>query len=334
MSARAPGATSILQAVEKRGETDTRPSYFVHVVLPLLLTAGAVLVVLGALVWQIGGVPVAVSEIPDRALGVIVTAVVLAALLVLAGLVLSVRGWYLIISRRNDHLARDRVLRQGLLDYARRLAETRGDEKAGEHLETMQRLHNEALLEENERPAVVHLLLYFFTQGLWGLYVLWFLIKDVPQHARRQARFVREARSLFDAADEDPDAVPPIEPVDERSFLGAAALWIFVPIAGQLLVTWWIYQDPVEHFDRQWSHEDELVELARQEEAPEAPAPEASQGEGDAPDEEGAGPDQDEEEPEFTVWACGECETKFKVPPKRPVRVTCKSCGNKEILEE
>jgi hypothetical protein len=346
MSTRPPGVTSILQAVEKRGETDTRPSYFVHVVLPLLLVAAAILIVGGAIFYAVGTVPESVDQIPDQQFGVLVTAAILGVLAVVASAVLTFRGWYLLITRRNDHLARDRVLRQGLLDLARPYAESAGATDAGEHLETMQRLHNEALLDENERPAVVHILLYVFTQGLWGLYVLYFLVKDLPQHARRQARFVREARGVLEAAGEDPDQLPPVEPMDERSYLASLALWIFVPIAGQLVVTWWLYQDPEEHFDRQWAHEDALVDVVEEAQHPQhsaTPGPETAPGGSPEPDEgeggeaaPGEGTDEEpaEEEQEFTVWACSACETKFKVPPKRPVRVTCKSCGNKEILEE
>lgn len=343
MTVRPPGVTSILQAVEKRGETDSHPSYFVHVILPVLLVLGGILVG-AAVVIALIGVP---SE-PDDLAGISTTVLATLGLVLvaafIAAIVLTFRGWYLLIKRRNDHLARDRILRQGLLDYTRRVAETRGGEDAGEPLEEMERLHNEALLEENERPAIVHILLYVLTQGLWGLYVLYFLIKDFPRHTRRQGRFVGQARDVFERAGLDRETIPEVQPLDERSYLLSLALWIFVPVIGGFVVTWWLYQDPPEHFRRQWIHEDELVDLVRDEEqappppsgtgaAAPTPTPDGDQEpSGAQADGEAEAPDQ--EEPAFTVWSCGECGKKYKVPPKRPVRVTCKNCGNKEILEE
>lgn len=353
MSVRPPGVSSILQAVEKRGETDSQPSYFVHVILPLIITVVGILLAVAVVIWQLGSLPEGAAQIPDAQIGVIVAAVLIAVLAIIAAAVLAFRGWYLLIKRRNEHLARDRVLRQGLIDYCRRVAETEGSRDAGEHLEAMERTHNEALLSENERPAVVHILLYVLTNGLWGLYVLYFLLKDFPQHARRQSRFIHEARAIFEDAGRDAEHVPAVDPLDERSYLLSVAMWIFLPIIGGLIVTWWLYEDPVEHFARQWEHEDALVELVQDEEAaPGAPAaaagapgPSSDSEEDDAPSDAppSGGPDDEpgspaeepaEEEPEFTVWTCGECDKKYKVPPKRPVRVTCKTCGNKEILEE
>ncbi len=347
MTVRPPGATSILQAVEKRGDTDTHPSYFVHVILPFLITVGAGLIVL-AVVFSLPQDPeqIAQGSIP----GVLLGTVVVALLAVLVSIVLLFRGWYLLIKRRNQHFARDRVLRQGLLDYARRIADVGQGEKSGGHLESMQRLHNEALLEENERPAAVHILLYVLTSGLWGLYVLYFLLKDFPRHARRQARFAREARHVFEDNEVDPDHVPILEPLDERSYMLSLALWIFIPVIGPFVVTWWLYQDPIGHFDRQWEHEEALVDLVQEDEIPiERPQPpqpsdedaappdddEPEKGPRDAYDtQEGPAPEQEEDqEPEHTIWQCGQCDAKYKVPPKRPVRVTCKSCGHKEVLE-
>lgn len=338
MTVRPPGATSILQSVEKRGETDGHPSYFIHVVLPFLITLLSILIAVGVVIWQLGSIPSGTEQIPEGQLGIILGAVGLGVIGILAAAVLVFRGWYLLIKRRNKHLSRDRVLRQGILDYARRVAETEGGEEAGEHLETMQRLHNEALLEENERPAVVHILLYALTNGLWGLYVLYFLLKDVPQHARRQGRFVQGAREVFDEAGRDADQIPTIEPIQERSYLLSVAMWIFLPIVGGFIVTWWLYKDPPQHFERQWVHEDHLVELVREAEAPQppeqragAPSPGAGPSE-PSEEEEGEGAPEDEA-PEFTIWPCPECAKKYKVPPKRPVRVTCKNCGHKEILQ-
>lgn len=336
MTVRPPGATSILQAVEKRGETDTQPSYYVHVVLPFILILAAIMVTAIVATWQTWQIGLSPAEGASVGFGTIAAVLLLALLVILAAVVLMFRGWYLLIQRRNDHLARDRVLRQGLLDYARRVAETRTSETSGDHLRSMERLHNDALMEENERPAPVHLLLYVLTGGLWGFYVLYFLLKDFPHHSQRQSRFVREARGVFDVSGMDPDAVPALDPVREHSYLASLALWILVPVVGPFVVTWWLYEDPAEHFEAQRVHEDALVDIVQDAEAVEPPAPSPRQepSEEDGPDADEDAEAADEEEPEHTIWQCSDCDAKYKVPPKRPVRVTCKNCGNKEVLEE
>lgn len=349
MSVEPPGVTSILQSVEKRGETDTRPSYFVHVVLGPLLVLAALLTVVGVVylllapvVWSLDWIT---ARMTSRLLGGLVA---LIGLSVLAMLVLEYWGFYRVIRRRNRHFARDRILRQGLIDYCRRLAEQHEGDRVDDNLEAMERIHNEALMEETEQPTAIHIALQALLIPFWFLYIFYFLLKDFPEHSRRQARFVREARSLFENVGRPPEEIPPVEPIEEHSFLLALALlippWGAIGFFG---VAWWIYEDPPEHFARQFEHEDRLVEFL--EEGPEPEGGQAEEGEEPSEDDEdeggeahtegepsGGSAEEDEPapEPEFTIWECSECSKKYKVPPKRPVRVTCKNCDNKEILEE
>lgn len=311
MSAQRPGATTILQAVERRGETDTQPSYFVYAVLPFLLIIGAIVIGVAVFYVALGG------DTSDESLGpAMLAAFAAGAVGILAGIVLMVVGLYKVIKRRNEHLARDRLLRQGTLELARDVGARRGG--GDDDLEAMERIHNESQLEENERSAALHLILYFLIP-FWNYYVLYFLLKDIPRHTRRQARFTRHTRAVVGLGSHD---VPTTSPIKEHSFLLALIAMIFIPF-WFLVVLYWIYNDPIEHFQAQWAHEDALVALAQS-------APAASPG---APDEDAPGPDADDDEaPAFTVWSCPECAKKYKVPPKRPVRVTCKNCGHQEIL--
>lgn len=349
MSVEPPGVTSILQSVEKRGETDTRPSYFVHVLLgPLIVLAGLLTVVgviyalLDQVIWSADWIT---ARLTSRLLGGLV---VLVGLSVITAMVLGYWGLYRVIERRNQHFARDRLLRQGLLDYCRHLAKQHDDERVGENLEAMERIHNEALMEETEQPTAIHLALQVLVIPFWWLYIFYFLLKDFPQHSRRQARFVRETRSLFENVGRPPEEIQPVEPIEEHSFL--LALLLVIPPWGAIGffgVAWWIYEDPPEHFARQFEHEDRLIEFL--EEGParggaptgdEESPPEDDEDEGEGAHTEGepsgdaAEEDEPAPEPEFTIWECSECSKKYKVPPKRPVRVTCKNCDNKEILEE
>ncbi len=405
------GSTSILQAVEMRGETDTRPSYPLYFVLPFVLfLLGAILAV--AVVVATAGLPASDAEVvierwAEQNIGPILGGIGLLVVAALAGIVLGVIGVYKLIKRRNEHFGRDRLVRQGTIELCRQAAE--GDE-AHEHITAMERIHNEAMLEENERSAGLHILISFLTFGLWFYYVLWFLMKDLPRHTRRQARFTRHANEAMAAAglvgttvatgpakpfgqglpgDGDPDEdrpgtpadeapddeeeargeatrrprPPPVEAIPERSFAMYIGIVVLLPLVGGLIAAgigipdwtttpldiiglaatflfwYWIYTDPNEHFASQWAYEDQLIEIAQQAPEVETPGPEAEMpSPGSSPGLEGSTDTVDEEQaaaeepPAFTVWACGECGKRYKVPPKRPVRVTCKDCGNQAIL--
>lgn len=271
----------------------------------------------------------------------------------LVAAVMFVYGLARVMRRRDAHLARDHVLREGLIDYGRWLAGRHGDTRADEHVEAMTRIHDDARIDEIDRPAAVHLVLILLFP-LWYLYVLYYLTRDLPDHARRQARFLRETHNVLDEAGLDVPEVEAVPTVSERSYLLTLLLVLIVPF-GNLLVLYWLYNDAEEHFDQQWGHEDALVDVlseqgtaagslgeAAEETAPDAPdgvdpgPPQAQEGQPAEPEAElQAEEDQAPEgEPEFTVWSCPECESRYKVPPKRPVRVTCKECEHQEILEE
>ncbi len=392
----------MLQAVEMRGETDGKPSYALYIVLPFILELVAVAVMYMVLVTyapRSAGAPRATGEyvvfVLERVSQTLYASFLIAIVMALAAIVLAAVGLYKLIDRRNQHLARDHVLRQGVLDYTRTVVEQSQDPRAGRHLEKMQRIHNQALLEENQRPAGIHLLLIPLTFTIWYFYVVYFLLKDVPRHARRQARFVRETRGALEASGWDPELLPIVPPIQERSFvLSLIALGVLGNVGG-LLVHYWLFKDPPKHFEAQWAHEDALIALVDDAPAMDAPsggfpggdlpagpplgdelpgaelpgddpagtgppgeasgAQEADPPSSEAPpslgeDPDGApvesgdpgledlrdGPSVAGEPAEITyeVWACQECQTRYKVPPERPVRVTCKACGWNEILDE
>lgn len=308
------GATSIAQAVERRGEADERPSYFVYVILPFLLIIGG-LIVVAAMVFA-GALTLDEASFAGAAAAALVVFLVA----VVAAIVLTVMGIYKLIKRRNEHIGRDRLLRQGTLELCREAARGASDEETENDLEALERIHNEAELEESERSPALHLILFFLVP-FWSFYVIYFLLKDMPRHTRRQARFTAHTSSVLSRHEgREVAAVPAIK---EHSFGLAVLGMMFIPF-WNLLVYWWLFKDPVEHFDAQWRHEDALLQVAQEE--PREPTG----------DEGGSQPRAEDETapaaPAFTVWTCGECAKKYKVPPKRPVKVTCKACGNQEIL--
>jgi hypothetical protein len=351
MSSKPPGVGAVLQAVDRRGDTDERPSFFTHVVLPILLVLAGVLAGAGLVIATAGYRGSLDATLTSASATVVGAAVLMAAIAILAAAVLFVVGFYRVMRRRDRHVARDHVLREGLLDYAGWLGRANPDSRAGEHVEEMRRIHNDARIDEHDRPAPIHLVLVAVFP-LWYLYILYYLTKDLPGHARRQARFVRETHNVIDEAGLEVPEVEAAVTVNERSYLLTLFLAAIVPF-GNLLVLYWLYNDAEEHFDRQWRHEDALVDLVSEQEAPEgaigseeteapeapddvAPKPPAGE-EGSSEPSNGLDAEEDdapEGKPDFTVWSCPECGTRYKVPPKRPVRVTCKECEHQEVLEE
>lgn len=348
MPSKPPGVNAILQAVERRGETDERPSYFVHVILPILLALIGILGAAGIIIATVGYGAGLGSAFMAASPAIVGAAILLAIAGVLAAVILTVIGIYKVMRRRERHFRRDRLLREGMLDHARALA-SRGGERADEHVETMETIHNDTIVDEVAKPPGLHLVLsYLFP--LWFLHVIYYLTKDFARHAHRQARFFQEFAALADELGLDMAGIEAVPTVDDRSFLLSFVL--LIPpwgLVGGFVVLYWLYDDPETHFDQQWGHEDAVVELVSSE-TEELKAPQQPSEETEAPEEPGPGPqaeeteapgstaEEDEPAPEpeeeYTVWECGECGKKYKVPPKRPVRVTCKNCDNEEILQE
>jgi DNA-directed RNA polymerase subunit RPC12/RpoP/uncharacterized membrane protein len=382
MARKPPGATAIRHAIEQRDATDRTPSYFTFVVLPVLLVLVGLLAAVGLIVGIAGGLapnPVnTINRVTDTVAG---GAVAIVAIAVITAIVLTLIGLYRIVQRREDHLARDALLREGLLDFTEWLADTHDADSEREHLDEMRRLHRQARLEERERNGVLHLLVSLFLFPLWYLYVVYYLQRDFASHARRQARFVREAREVFTDAGYEEGSLPNVPPIQDRSVAVSWILLVLLGPIGALIVHYWLFSDPADHFQRQWIHEDALETTVKEarpgsaepseqttstdadesepdepdagDEATSKPGPEPPAGDSEetGPPEPDADTDEDTEasepsadgeaeqaepapEPEMTIWACGECSKKYKVPPQRPVRVTCKDCGNEEILEE
>lgn len=349
MPRKPPGVSAILQAVERRADTDERPSYFVHVVLPVILAivgvGGAV-----AILFATVGLQAASGGMAGSAPSIVAGAGLLAIAGLLAAAILGLIGIYKVMRRHDRHFARDRLLREGVIEYGRWLAEESSSQRASERAEELERIHADATMEEPDRPPAVHLILTYLVP-FWFLHVVYYLTKDFARHARHQGRFLREFRALASEAGHELPETDAVVAVNERSFL--LSLLLLIPpisLVGGFVVLYWLYDDPEQHFNEQRVHEDAIVEIAsdaetrgtsrptpEETEAPEEPdvGATASQAE-EAKAPPGADAEEDEPapEPEYTVWQCPDCDKKYKVPPKRPVRVTCKNCDHQEILEE
>jgi hypothetical protein len=173
-------------------------------------------------------------------------------------IILFVLPWYRLIKRRNGHFRRDRMLREGLINYIRGMAAERGLEaKMTVELATMTAIHSEANGEEDEKSPVLWIVVSIITFGLLGLYVWYFLTKDPHKHDVRQLAFMQQVQSAFSKL-EKTVVFPFWKSLPDRSYFLYLILWI---ITG-LFALYWNYvliTDFNDHFRAQWQVEDQLI---------------------------------------------------------------------------
>src|SRR6266446_8321577 len=177
---------------------------------------------------------------------------------IVVAIILFVLPWYRLIKRRNGHFRRDRMLREGLINYVRGLAAERGlESKMTIELATMTSIHSEANGEEDEKSAVLWIVLSVITFGLLSLYVWYFLTKDPHKHDVRQMAFMQQVQSAFSKF-EKTVVFPFWKSLPDRSYFLYLILWF---ITG-LFSLYWNYvliTDLNDHFRAQWQVEDQLL---------------------------------------------------------------------------
>jgi len=229
---------TILEAVRIRGETD-------RIVSPL---------------WMLAPLLGIVVSIVMMILGLLISpeAMLLLALVgSIIAIVIAVYPLYLLIKRRSAHFRRDATLRSGIIEYLKARA---ASQKVGidSEVATMNVVHSESLGEEREKSAVVWIVLSIVTLGILGLYVLYFLTKDPPNHDHRQLAFMQQAQSAASKLGVT-IVVPTWKSLPDRSFFLYLVLDIFT--AGFFGIYWYyvLFKDFNEHFKAQWIFEDQLV---------------------------------------------------------------------------
>jgi len=176
----------------------------------------------------------------------------------IVAIILFVLPSYKLMRRRNEHFRRDRMLREGLVNYVRGLAAERGLEaKMNVELATMITIHSEANGEEDEKSPVLWIVLSIITFGLLGLYVWYFLTKDPHKHDVRQVAFMQQVQSAFSKFDKTV-VFPFWKTLPSRSFF----LYLVLTWLTGLFGLYWNYvliSDFNDHFRAQWQVEDQLL---------------------------------------------------------------------------
>lgn len=179
--------------------------------------------------------------------------------LMVVEIVLIAAFWYFLISRRNDHFRRDKVLRSALVEYIRQEGEATGrSSQLSTEIATMNSINGEASADETEKSAVLWIILSIVTFGLLGLYVLYFLTKDPYKHDSRQQGFMQQAQSALVKLGKTV-VNPSWKALPSRSFFLYFVLSI---ITFGLFEYYWYYTLIVDfnnHFKAQWQLEDSIM---------------------------------------------------------------------------
>lgn len=243
------GRSLITEAARIRRETDDVMSSL-WILSPLL---GFVLFI-GILV---GSLFLGRSATPGTTTGLFAGAIVGFIAAAVVAIILFVLPWYKLIKRRNGHFRRDRILREGLINYVRGLSAERGIEaKMSTELATMTSIHSESNSDEEEKSAALWIILTIVFFPL-GIYVLYFLTKDPHNHDVRQLAFMQQVQSSFSKL-EKTVVFPFWKSVPSRSFF----LYLVLTWFTSLFFLYWNYvliTDFNNHFKAQWQVEDQLL---------------------------------------------------------------------------
>lgn len=231
--------TKIMEAVRMRGETDEVMSTL-WVAAPFL---GIIVAILVAVLTRVVFTPSTMVMVAIIAVGYIIA------------MALMVYPLYHLIKRRSAHFARDAALREGIIGYLKAKA-GKQEEKISTEITTMNLIHSEAMGEEREKSAVMWTILTVLVPFV-GIYVLYFLTKDPPNHDRRQLTFMQQAQSAGGKLGMTL-VLPTWKALPGRSF----ALYFIITLIVGIFAIYWYYvliKDFNDHFKAQWQFEDQLV---------------------------------------------------------------------------
>lgn len=242
------GKNAITESVRIRRETDDIMSAL-WILSPLLGVFAFFGILFGSLL--LGGSTGSGNVLLGSGIGGLIGGLVVA-------LILFVLPWYRLIKRRNGHFRRDRMLREGLINYIRGSAAERGMEaQMSTELATMTSIHSEANGEEDEKSPVLWLVLSVITFGLLSLYVWYFLTKDPHKHDVRQIAFMQQAQSGLSKLGKTV-VFPFWKSLPDRSYF----LYLILTWITGLFSLYWNYvliTDFNDHFRAQWQVEDQLM---------------------------------------------------------------------------
>lgn len=157
---------------------------------------------------------------------------------VIVGTIIHIYAIYKWIDRRNWHFKRVRMLYRNLISYL----EEKGSTKTG----TMKSKVDEMELEEDDKNAVIWIVLYILIPILI-LYIWYFLGRDFRRHSTREQMLIRDLSENLSDLGYSANLTSEME-IPDRNFVIYLVLTI---ITLGLFGIYWVYvitKDPNEHF--------------------------------------------------------------------------------------
>ncbi len=164
-----------------------------------------------------------------------------------------------LLERNAEHGRRERMLREGIIEYITLKARERGMEQAlAPQIATMNGIHAESNAEEmNQHNWLALLLLIPGVNIIIGLYILYILTQYDVKHNQRWYAFAQQTQYAGQALGMT-IMFPSWKSTPQRSFV----VYLIVTLLFSLFLIYWYYvliKDMNEHYKAQWQFEDQLM---------------------------------------------------------------------------
>ncbi|OPY34090.1 MAG: hypothetical protein A4E32_00359 [Methanomassiliicoccales archaeon PtaU1.Bin124] len=167
---------------------------------------------------------------------------------------------YKLVTRQNEHIKREIVLRTAIINYVREKAREQYKEQmvAGQ-ISTMESINQEASYKEQENNALLFTIMSFIP--ILNLYVLYVLTKFPFEHDSRWHTFTQQAQYALSQVGVN-IMTPSWKTLPRRSFW----LYLIITLIIGVFMIYWLYtliDDPNDHYQAQWAFEDQLMSQLR-----------------------------------------------------------------------
>lgn len=164
---------------------------------------------------------------------------------------------YKLFNRNNQHMRREAMLRDGIIDYFR----NKGSEKISVNISTMESINYEARINDEEHNAALWAILPILPVVGWIflLIALYYLTKFPTDHDRRWHAFTQQVQNAGSHMGAKV-ILPSWKTLPDRSYVLYLILSI---ITLGLFGLYWYYvliKDMNMHFKTQWKFEDQLIQ--------------------------------------------------------------------------
>ncbi len=169
---------------------------------------------------------------------------------------------YKLFNRNNQHIKRETMMREGIIDYFRNKGAEKGiSEKISVNLSTMDSINYEGKINDDEHNAALWAILPILPVVGWIflLIALYYLTKFPADHDRRWHAFTQQVQNAGSHMGTKV-ILPSWKTLPERSYILYLILTI---ITFGLFGLYWYYvliKDMNKHFQTQWRFEDQLIQ--------------------------------------------------------------------------